>query len=323
MLETFGIVITQVAMLFILIAVGFFLCKKDILNDTVRKGVTVILLDIVTPCVVIAEMQTERTTERMTGLLVTAAVSALYFIIFILLSALLTLRHKNDNPRRASEQICSIYSNCGFMGLPLLASLSSIVGNDALFYGSVIIGMYNLFIFTHGIALFRGEDKAESAKKKILSTAKMLITPAVIAIFIGAALFFMNFSLPSVIGRPIEYIASMNTPLAMLVIGAIICNSNVLEIFRDKRIYFPVILKNLVYPLLFLGICFILTLINVPSHALLICAIIMSCPVAGNCAIFSERYEGDSKLASGAFSLSTLVSIITIPLIVTLATSIL
>lgn len=316
MLETFSIVALQVAMLFILIAVGFFLCKKDILNDTVRKGMTTILLNIVTPCVIIAEMQTERTAERMTGLAVTAAVFAAYFIAAILLTIPLARRKEQSRSAEATKRICMVYSNCGFMGLPLLASLSDIVGSDALFYGSVIIGVNNLFIFTQGISMFGSEQGEATKKQRFLRTLKMIISPAVIAIFIGAALFFTGFTLPEVIGKPVEYIASMNTPLAMLVIGAIICRSNVLEIFRDKRIYFPVFVRNILFPGLFLGI---MALCGLTSPEMLICLVIIACPVAGNCAIFSERYGGDSKLASGVFSLSTLFSAISMPVTVALA----
>lgn len=321
MLETFCIVITQVAILFIMMGVGFFLCKKEILNDTVRNGATTILLNIVTPCLLINEMQTERTESRIAGLGFVLLFSASYFILFSVFAALITLKNRKNEKARASQRICSVYPNCGFMGIPLLASLTSIVGSDAVFYCSAIIGVYNFFIFTHGISLFNTEKE----KKGILDTLKKIISPAVISVIIGMLLFFFNISLPPVIARPIAYLGSMNTPLAMLIIGAIIARCNILTAFRNKHIYLPVILRNFVFPLIFLGICLLSRKLLAPNidSVLLICIVILSCPVAGNCAIFSERYGGDRELASGAFSLSTLLSIITIPLIVTLATSIL
>ena len=313
-METFGIAVTQVAMLFVLIAIGFFLCKKEVLNDTVRQGVTTILLDIVTPCVIISEMQAKRTHARMIGLAVAAGVYALYLVAAILLSRFLTIRQDN----RATNRICMVYTNCGFMGLPLLAALDELVGGDALFYGSVIIAVNNLFIFTQGIAMFGEKSGFKGLLKRVLS-------PAVFSVFVGAALFFAGWTLPGVIGKPIEYLASMNTPLAMLMIGAILCRSDIRRVFLDSRVFFPAAARNLLFPLLFLGVIALAKrFFPLGDYAgqLMTCLIISACPVAGNAAIFSERYGGDSRLASGIFTLSTLFSALTIPMIVTIASGI-
>ncbi len=314
MAETFLIVVTQIAMLFLLIGMGYFLCKKDVLNDTVRKGVTTVLLDVVTPCVILKEMQTERTADSMKGLVWSAGIYAVYLMAAILLSRLLAGKSVSRG-ETAAKRICMVYTNCGFMGLPLLAALSGLVGEKALFYGSVIIAVNNLFIFTQGIGMFGG-------KPGLKGTLKLMLTPAVISVFIGAALFFTGVTLPEVVNKPIAYLADMNTPMAMLVIGAILCKSDLRKVFADKRIWWPVALRNLLFPLLFvlsvwgLSLCVPLEDVLFP---VMTCLVIASCPVAGNCAIFAERYGGDSCLASGIFSASTLLSAVTLPVVIALA----
>lgn len=315
MAETFGIVITQVIMLFILIAVGFFLCKKEVLNDAARKGMTTILLNIVTPCVILKEMQTERTRDSMMGLLLSAGVFSAYLVVAILLSRPLAHRKNASRGETASRRICMVYTNCGFMGLPLLAALDELVGGDALFYGSVIIAVNNLFIFTQGIGLFGG-------KPGFKGTLKLMLTPAVICVFLGAALFFSGLTLPSILGKPVEYLAAMNTPLAMLVIGAILYRSDIKQVFLDKRIWMPVLVRNLLFPMLFL-LAVVLLSVALPMKEymapVMTCLIIAACPVAGNCAIFAERYKGDSRLTSGIFSVSTILSVLSMPVIIALA----
>jgi len=315
MTDTLLLVGTQVCMLFLLIGTGYFLCKKNILTYECRKGMTTVLLNIVTPCVVVAEMQKERTPARIKGLLVTAALYAAYLAVAVFLSWVI-VRRKNAVPgETASSRICMIYTNCGFMGLPLLASLKDVLGEDVLFYGSVIIAVNNLFIFTHGVHLFGG-------KPGVKGTAKLLLTPAVVGVAVGVLLFFTGITLPAVVEKPMEYLASMNTPLAMLLIGAIICRSELRLAINDKRVFLPVIVRNIVFPLLFVGVAALVCRYLPARHyraEMLTCLIIASCPVAGNCAIFAERYHADRRLAAGIFAISTLFSAVTVPLITTLA----
>ena len=305
MIETFLTVAQQVGILFILIAAGFFLAHKKVIDDRVRRGLTALLVNLTTPCIIISEMQTERTYERMIGLALTAGVFAAFLLFGILLSKLLTVRVKSK-PERASTRMCMTYTNCGFMGFPLLASLSSLVGSDALFFGTVIIGVNNLFMFTHGVYTLGGS-------KSVKDTLKMIISPAVIGVFIGAALFFAQITLPEVVSKPISYIGSMNTPLAMLTLGAIIYSSDIKTALRDKRIYFPTVVRNLLSPAVFLAV---IAIFGIKNTAVLTCFVTATCSVGGMCAILSEQYNGDAPLASRIFSLSTLSSMITIPILI-------
>ena len=308
MTETFLTVAKQVAILFVLIAAGFFLAYRKIIDDRVRKGLTALLINLTTPCIIISEMQTERTTDRMIGLGITAGVFAAFLTFGILLSKLLTVKTKSK-PERASKSLCMTYTNCGFMGFPLLASLSGLVGSDALFFGTVIIGVNNIFMFTHGVYTLGGA-------KSVRDTLKMIISPAVIGVFIGAGLFFGGITLPEIIGKPIEYVGSMNTPLAMITLGAIIYSSDIKSALKDKRIYLPTVVRNLLSPAAFLAVIAILAAFGIKNTAVMTCFVTATCPVGGMCAILSEQYNGDAPLASRIFSLSTLSSMITIPILI-------
>lgn len=304
--------ITQVAILFILIGVGFFFSKKEIITQNVISGMTRILFDVVTPCIIISSFQIEKTDDNLKELLIFAAATTVYFIAAIAFSYTYYIR-KGDPKEIAVKRICSIYSNCGFMGFPLLAALSEIVGANGIFLGSVYITVNNFFIFTQGALAFPPLD---GKKPKFKDNLKKLLSPAIFGVFIGLMLFVFSVKLPEIVAKPIEYLGSMNTPLAMLLIGGMIEKSDWKHIFTDKRVYFTTACRNLILPLLCLGI---MAIFGLNSTVFITLLVITACPVAGNCVIFTDLYGGDRDLASKVFTLSTISSALTLPLILTVA----
>ncbi len=308
--------ITQVAILFILIAVGFFFSRREIITQNVINGMTRVLFDVVTPCIIISSFQIDKTDDNLKELLIFAAATVVYFIVAIAFSYIFYLK-KSDPKETAVKRICSIYSNCGFMGFPLLMALSSIVGANGVFLGSVYITVNNFFIFTQGVLIYPPKD---GNKPKFKDNLKKLLSPAVFGVFIGLMLFVFSVKLPEIIAKPVEYLGSMNTPLAMLLIGAMIEKSDWKHIFTDKRVYFTTACRNLIMPLLCLGV---LALFELNSTVFITLLVITACPVAGNCVIFTDLYGGDRDLCSKVFTLSTLSSALTLPLVLTLASLVL
>lgn len=308
--------VTQIAILFILIAVGFFFSRKKILTAEVTHGMTRILFDVVTPCIIISSFQIEKTEDNVTELLIFSAAVIIYYLIAITFSYLHMIG-KGDVREKAVKRISTIYSNCGFMGLPLLTALSGIIGENGVFLGSVFITINNVFIFTQGVLIF---SRIGGEKPTFKHTLKKLVSPAVIGVLIGVILFLFSIELPDVIAAPIEYLGSMNTPLAMLIIGAMIADSDWKHIFNDKRVYFTVFCRNILLPLIVLGI---MAIFGLNSTVFITCFIIISCPVAGNCVIFTDLYDGDRDLSSKIFTLSTLSSAVTLPLLLTVAAALL
>ena len=143
-----------------------------------------------------------------------------------------------------------------------------------------------------------------------------LLSPSVFGVLIGLALFLGGVTLPTLLAQPVEYLGSMNTPLAMLIIGALIERSDWERMFADRRAYLPVLLRNIAFPLLTLAALWGLGL---HGSVFLCCLLLTACPTAGNCVIFSENFNGDKDLASKIFTLSTLFSVVSLPCIIALA----
>ncbi len=311
-LLAFLTVLSQVLVLFMLMCVGFFAAKLNMIDSHSAKKMTDILFNIVTPCIIIISFQLKATPELMKGLGV-AFLSAVATIVGGMLIARILFKRKRI-PLEASKvmRFATIYSNCGFMGLPLLYA---IVGSQGVFYGSIYVAVFNTLSWSHGIALYGGHQDNKNF-------VKILLNPGIVGVFIGLTLFLFSIKLPNVLfgadahSGALYFLGSMNTPLSMLIIGSIIASTDLKKLFTEKLTYLPVLFKNIVIPLLTL---FALKLIGVSGPLLLSCLIPVACPSAGATVIFAEKFNGDTALASKTMTISTLFSILTIPAIIAIA----
>lgn len=308
---SFLLVFNQVLVLFVLIAVGFFVAKSGMLSQPALEQLTSFVMLVVSPCVIISSLQVNYTPTLAHGLLTSALVTAGVMSVSIVLTTLLFRKRPRDNSYRAALRFASAYSNCGFMGLPLL---KAIIGNDGLFYGAVFIAVFNLFAWTHGVALYRKAGQAEGQGARMF--LKGILNPNMVAVAIGIPLFLFSVHLPVQIFSPMSAIASLNTPLSMIVIGGVMSKIDLRYLFSDKYIWPGVLMRNLAIPLLFL---LVMRVTGNMSHAWLACLIQIACPAAGNTVMFAELYGVDTAFPSKLMSVSTLLSIVTIPLVLLVA----
>lgn len=300
----FETVFTQVVILFILIFLGFILNKTKILNDSAVKGMTDLVLYLVTPAAIINSFIREYSTELLKNLGIGLIATFIAHIVFILLSLLL-IRSKNLS-RQKVLQFGIIFSNCGYMSLPLLQSL---LGDDGVFFGATYIAVFQIFIWSYGVFLMGEGFKSITAKKVILN-------PGLIGFLIAFVIFVANINVPSVIREPIYYMASLNTPLPMLIIGFHLANSNIISGLKDIKLLFSVILKLFVLPIILILGFYLCGLKGTMPLAISICA---SAPTAAITTMFSDKFGKDTSLSVTMVSLTTLLSVVTMPLVITLA----
>ncbi|MBO5099422.1 MAG: AEC family transporter [Clostridia bacterium] len=296
----------QVLIIFILISIGFILTKSNKLNENGVKQLTDILLIIVTPCVIIQAYQKEFDVNYLKGLFMAAIASAIIHIIAVIVSYIFF--KKEESLRYRVSRFSSICSNCGFMAIPLL---SAALGSDGVFYGSSYLVIFTLFYWTFGVYICTEDIK------KCLSLKSILINPGVIGVIIGLVLFFTQIKLPYVLSESVSFMASLNTPLAMLILGSYLVKVDVKKAFKNTAMYFVCFVRLILIPLLAV---FILSLLKIDpgvSKAVLICA---ACPVATVTSLFATKYDLDSVYASETVAISTIISILTIPLIIIIST---
>lgn len=204
------------------------------------------------------------------------------------------------------EKIALVYSNCGFFGIPLV---SSIFGTEGVFYLTAYLTAFNVLLWTHGL-LAMGE------RFDLKTLWKKLMTPAILAVVTGVICFLLRIHLPEILTYPLGLIANMNTPLAMIVAGANLAQADLLKCLRKPRVYLVSFLRLLVLPALSLLLLWVLHItISLDFTIAFTVFIASACPVGAVSIMFAERFGKDSSYATELFVVSTVLSLLTIPLI--------
>lgn len=301
MAENFIMIAQQVLVLFVLIAVGFFCGKKKILNDTSSSGMTDIVLYVVTPCVMITAFQREFSIDLLGKIAVAVLCAALILTGSILLSVLV-LRDK-DESRRKVLQFAAVFSNCGFMSLPLQ---KAILGDDGWFYGSIFVAVFNIFVWTYGLVSMSGD-------RKQLSIKKLAVNPGIFGVVVALILFVCKINLPYIISQPISYISDLNTPLPMLIIGFYLSKADFKKAFTDIGIYAALAVRLIVIPV---AAAVIMSLFHIDPTIVVAFIIASSAPTAATTTMFAAKYSRNVELSVGVVASTTVVSIVTMPLVV-------
>lgn len=291
------IVLTQTAIMFIYILVGFVLYKGKLLNENGAKAIGNILVYLVIPTVVIKAFFIERTKETTMSLLYSFGLGALSLLIAILISFIVF-----RNKRRVCN-FSSSFSNAAFMGIPLVTAL---FGDIAVIYITGMIALLNILQYTYGQFIISGDRKSI----KILN---MLKSPVVISLLIGLLLYCINIDLPSLVKTPITGFAALNAPLAMLLIGIYLARVRLKSLFIVKIVYLVSFLRLLLIPVITVSI---FKFFNIDVKILGAITIAAAAPVGSNVVVFAQKNEVEPELAVLAVCQSTLFSIVTLPVIV-------
>ncbi len=304
MLSSFLTVGEQVLILFVLIAIGFVCGKTKLINEAGSKVMADVVLYFVTPCVIINAFQREFDVTMLIKLIVSAVCSAVILGFSVLVAQLLF--KKQERHRACIFKFATVFSNCGYMSLPLQQAL---LGDEGVFYGATFVAMFNIFVWSYGIITMKGKDEKASG-------IKILINPGIIGTLIGVVLFLCSIELPSVIAQPISYMAALNSPVPMLIIGYYLSKANLKKAFTDAWSYVSMGLRLVILPLLTL---FVLLLCGIKGPLLVSLTISVSSPVAAITTMMSAKYGHDTELSVSIVSASTLLSLGTMPLIVGLS----
>lgn len=299
----------QVAILYIIVIVGFVADKFGLFTEKTAKLCTGLLLNIVTPFKIIESFFTlEYSAENTKNLFVALGCGFLLHAVSALISTFVF--NKTDKDKACLFKYACAYGNCGYMGLPLA---NAVFGSEGVFFCSAVIVSFQMFCFTHGVYLMT-KDK-EDGKEKI-NIKKLLFNPGVLSVAIGLPIYLMGVQLPEFIVSPVAQIGSLNTPFAMLIFGTYIANTNFRTIFKEWRILAVAGVKLIFLPLVMLLLFRLLGITGALLGSVLIPA---SAPPATNTAIFAAKYERDTGLASQIVSVVSIISIITMPVMIALS----
>ena len=289
--------------MFILLGVGYLLYKLKFLDDESTRRLSNIVITIINPIVIFNAYQTDFRPELAKGLL-HAMILAFFCQTVLVLTAKLVVRDTREDFR--VERFAAGYSNCAFMGIPLV---NAAFGAEGVFYLTSFITAFNVFMWTHGVILMSG--KKQSPKTLL----KILLSPAINAIVLGIVFFLSGLRMPEVIRQPLDYLGSMNTPLAMIVSGATIAKAGLLQCVKDLRVYRFQAFKLLITPLLLTAVVVPVELLGVSALVVNTVLIAAASPTASSTIMFAYKFGENEKYASAHFAVSTLISMITIPVV--------
>ena len=307
MFSSFITIGEQVLILFLLIGVGFILGKLRLMDDRFSRTLSNVTLLLVVPCITIVSFQRpldqESLSQFSTVLLISIALHAIN-------AALAFCCMRKKDAFRPILQFGVIFSNCAFMAYPLQ---TAILGSTGVFLGSAYVTIYNILSWTFGVALLTGDRKQLSVKKAFLN-------PGVLGVAIALTLYLLQISIPQIILTPMQYISHLNTPLPMFIVGYQLSQVDLRRALRSGRCWLSMALRLIVCPLLTLGLCLVL---HTSASVTLAVVIASSAPAGAALSMFAARFEKDADLASSIVSTHTLFSVLTMPLIVSLAQSVL
>lgn len=295
------IIMCQSVIMILLILVGFICFRTGIISKSTGKELSGLVLKIVNPAIILSSFMMEFRTELIKNLIIAEILSIAAYLIMMLI-AYTILRNKNgQNEDIDIERFSCIYSNCGFMGIPLVNAL---FGDEGVFYLTAFIATFNLIVWTHGTIQISGVKNFSSIKKALLS-------PAVISIFAGLVLFLTQIKLPSLICTVIKDVGNMNTPLAMITAGVTIAQTDILKAVKKTRIYFISLIKLIIIPIILI---LIFKPLNLNDTVVLTVIISAAAPSAAMGTLFALQYNKNSLYASEIFAVTTILSILTLPL---------
>ena len=300
-------VIVKITEMFVIFLCGVLVYKIKLIDAAAVRKMSDLLLMFITPLLIFQSYQVDFDAELLHGLLATFAASALSYLICIVLSELL---FRKRNSRTPVEKAAVVYSNCAFIGIPLV---SGILGSEGVFYLTAFTTIFNLLLWTHGVLIMNPKDSSPVFNPAVL---KNLLTPAIFAVLAGLLCFVLQLRLPSVLSEPFDMIASMNTPLAMIIAGANLAQGHFLQSLKNRRLYMICFVKLILFPVATL---LALSLLPLSFPVVFTVFIAVACPTGATTIMFADRYHQDAPYASEIFVMTTAFSAVTIPLLSILA----
>lgn len=286
-------IVLQLSLLFLYIILGVVCNKLKIMDDISDKYMSALLLNITLPASMIASAIGQDTANRIEAFYV-LGIASLIFIFVPFLGVLFQKFTKCDD----IYKLMLGYPNLGFMGFPIMTAM---YGQLGLFYASLFAIVFNVSVFSYGVSVLqKGERMA----------FKKLVNPGIVAAVIAIAIFAFNLPVPAIPAEFLSKVGSVTSPLAMMIIGSTIARVDFGQLFNNKLLYIFTVCKLIIWP----AIIWSVLRIFVHNPMILgISTVLMSLPVAGNVSMLSIAYGGNTGEAVKGTGLSTLLSLITIP----------
>ena len=299
----------QVLVLFLLMFAGFAGVKAGLIRMEGKKAFSDLLVNLICPCMILNSYFAEFQPEIFRNLLWAYAVSLLLILTGLAVTMIFT--KKFPVSERPIQRFACIYSNAAFMGFPLIQVM---FGEEGLLYASAYVTVFNILLWTHGYMMLskRGGETAGANGGGFRKTLKKLVTtPVLVSVALGLVIYLGQIPIPGVVAEPVKLISGMYTPMAMFITGMIIAESNLGKIIRNVQISDMILLRLILIPLVCFGIYLAAGFTGMQAQVVFL---LEACPCAAITSVFAVQFGYNEEMAAGSVVVTTLLSIITLPL---------
>ena len=306
----FSGILTALFKLFFLLIAGFTLNKLGLLDSRVNKGMTSLIVNLTNPALILGSLSsTGAVTEG--DVLTLLLFSVGMYILLPLAAFLITRLARVKRDKRGIAELLLIFGNTGFMAIPIMQAL---YGDVAVFYISILNIPFNFLIYTYGVFLLGRDRRAQVGLSGDVTrfSPKSLLSPGIICSVFALVMFFGHIHFPAVLAETFSFVGGVTPPLSMLIIGSILAEYPLKNIFSGLRIKLLLSAKLLLFPVAALALA---KLFFTDSVIVGIITLIFSMPCASLCTMLSKEYGVNTDVASSGVVFTTVTSIFTIPLV--------
>ena len=312
----FSAFLTTVITMFVILIVGLVLGKTNVIDSTASKKLSKLIVTVAQPALIINSIiSIEYSPENLKLALISLALAFAMHFIMALIAYVACMKMKKLDERKVTE-FAMVFGNIGFLGIPVLGSLFP---ENGAFVASFFVVSFNILLWIIGLGILaRQRDDIKLSAKKIFINKGTVPSLIGFAIFLIPAL-FPSFALPIFVTKSVSYIASLCTPVSMLIIGALLAPRSLKNIFGSGKVYYLCLFKLIVIPLFF---CFTMKLLGFSDFWVLFITAVSAMPSATSTSMFAELYDTAPGFSAQGVGTSTLLSIGTMPLIIYLASKV-
>ena len=290
--------------LFLLLILGFVLFKCHIFDEYTNKKISALIVNVASPMLIISSIAgVEGSNKSIVFLMIGAGI--LMYIGFIILGKIINRIFPFPKKDWPVYECMVVFANTGFMGYPVLLD---VFGQEAVFYASLIHMAFNFFVYTYAIMCLTKSDDSE-----FKLNFKQLLTPGIILIFVGIFIYLFDIQLPSVLMDTINSVGSLTAPLSMMMIGSSLAVYPIKDSFTDWRSYVFAFVRLMIVPFVTMIMC---RLLHIDAYYANITIITNAMPVGSMVLMLATQYNANVKIVTRNIVVSTLLSVITIPIVV-------
>ncbi len=309
-----SIILQQMGVICILVAIGIFLEKRGVVDSLSSRKLSAIVVDVCNPALILASILGGNVTAGHKDLVYAAILGAAFYALLVVLGHLIPRLLRVAPDKRKFYNLMCVYTNTGFLGIPIA---KAILPANAIIYVIVINIFYSLLFYTHGLATLGSGPNEEGHR---INPLRQLLNPGTIMAVISLIVFWFGIQLPPILANTAEYVGNATVFLSMVLLGASIARSSLLSSLKDLRIWVFIALRLVLLPIV---IVFILHAVSFDKTATLAMCLMAAVPVGNLPMITAEKKGMDTSILSSAIAVTTAVSIVTITLLIAVATAVL